>query len=342
MSVLMKGLAKVIAGMGMMAALLMHPEAAVAGVQRALFQWYGSVAPALFPFMALMPLLTSRDSVHIYEKISGWIVRRLFGLPGGAAPAMLIGMIAGSPAGCMAAKRIAAQSGMTGGQLKRTAFAATGFSPGFLITGVGFSVFGDAGIGLMLLRGQIAAQLIMALILKKAWADETELIPSDETEQDSRAVLPAVINILKVAGYMALFGSFSSVAAEMLGEKEGLFAAAVLEITAGAWAVAGLQMDFFLKMILMAGLCGFGGAAACAQNLSALSGCGVKTSEFFLNRCLAALLNMAIMALQLNLNVNTMINIHLRPMIFPTLCMILIIIPIIIRVNNAFLNKRNF
>ena len=87
------------------AALLVFPETVLTAAQQAMYSWYSSVAPALFPFMALLPLLTCRESARIYERLLGRLTRAVFRLPGAAAPAVVVGMTAGSPAGAIAALR---------------------------------------------------------------------------------------------------------------------------------------------------------------------------------------------------------------------------------------------
>ena len=49
------------------AAILMRPEAAAAGAQQAMRVWFTSVAPSLFPFLVLMPLLTGSEACAVYD-----------------------------------------------------------------------------------------------------------------------------------------------------------------------------------------------------------------------------------------------------------------------------------
>ena len=65
-----------------LAGILIRPEAAVAGAQRAMYLWYTSVAPALFPFLALLPVLTGPDACAAYAAVLSRLMRPLFGLPG--------------------------------------------------------------------------------------------------------------------------------------------------------------------------------------------------------------------------------------------------------------------
>ena len=60
---------KWLGGLAAMALLLSSPQDAARGAARAMAQWHASVAPALFPFLALMPLLTSGEAMAAYEAL---------------------------------------------------------------------------------------------------------------------------------------------------------------------------------------------------------------------------------------------------------------------------------
>ena len=147
------------------ALLLMRPEAAVNGAREAMAHWYYAVAPSLFPFMALMPLLTCEAALSAYESALGGIMERAFRLPGAAASALVIGMVAGSPAGCVAAARVAGRCRLSRGQFERLSLACCGLSPAFLISGVGAAMLGDPAAGRLLLRSQMLSQICLLWLL---------------------------------------------------------------------------------------------------------------------------------------------------------------------------------
>ena len=122
---------KWLTGIALALLLLCRPEDAANGAREGLRQWYFAVAPALFPFMALLPLLTSPEGNGACNAALGGLMQRLFGLPGSAAAPVVAGMIAGSPAGCVAAKRVAIEEGWPRGRLERVALACCGLSPAF-------------------------------------------------------------------------------------------------------------------------------------------------------------------------------------------------------------------
>ena len=84
--------AKLLGALGLVFLLLLWPTEALSAAQGAMRTWAGSVGPSLFPFLALLPMLTSPAARRVYARALGWLMRPLFRLPGSAAPALLIGV----------------------------------------------------------------------------------------------------------------------------------------------------------------------------------------------------------------------------------------------------------
>ena len=277
-----------LAGILLFILLLGCPGAAADGARAAMAQWYRDVAPSLLPFLALMPLLTCPEAMSAYEALLGGVARRAFGLPGCAAPAMAVAMLAGSPAGSLAVRRVAGSGAMTRAQVKRLALVCCGLSPGFLVTGVGASMLGSAAMGRVLLRSQIVAQLSMLALLR--WflpEDDRRVDLPDLSTGDGQPMAGAVLAVLTVGGWMALFGALGGVAEQLAGPGAGLALRCVLEAGGGARAVAGLGFDAARKLALLSGVLGMSGLCVALQCLSALKGCGVGPVAFMGTRLAA-------------------------------------------------------
>ncbi len=281
--------------------LLSRPQAATDGASRAMARWYDTVAPSLFPFLALMPLLTGAAATRVYEKAFGKLIGALFDLPGGAAPAMLIGMACGTPAGVVAARRAAARSGMNRGQMHRLAAAMTGFSPAFLLGGVGAGMLGSPRAGVLLLTAQLLTQTTLMLLLRGAWRDRTQPVDAPDRDAERAPVRSAVMILLTIGGYMALFGSIAAVLREYTGSRISSALLCLLDVPSGALALTESGMEAGKRLVLLSGMCGFGGLCLIAQNLGVLKGCGVKLTECLGLRALAAGVSMGYMALLVRL-----------------------------------------
>lgn len=294
---------KWLGGLAAMALLLWKPQAAARGAAGAMIQWYASVAPALFPFLALMPLLTCAEAVAAYEALLSRLMGTCFNLPGGAAPGMIVGMVAGTPAGALAARNIAARGGMDRGQLQRLAVATAGFSPAFLVGGIGVGMLNSAALGWRLWQAQLLTQITLMLLLRRTWAERTEAVEAVGDEVEDRPIRAAMLGILTICGYMTLFGALAGALGEWAGQKPALVLLCLLDVPSGALRISGTALPEAVKLPLMAGMCGFGGMCVIAQSLGALRGCGVRAGEYMGVRVLAGAINAGYIALLQKLSI---------------------------------------
>ena len=288
---------KGLGGLAAMVLLLSNPRAAAQGAAGAMVQWYASVAPALFPFLALMPLLTCGEAVAVYKALLTRLMGRCFNLPGAAAPGIMIGLVAGTPAGAMAARDIAVRAGLNRGQLQRLAVAAAGFSPAFLVGGIGAGMLNSPVMGWRLVAAQLLTQVSLLLLLKHCWVLRTTPVGVSASVIEERPIRGAVLGVLTICGYMMLFGALSSALGVWVGQTPAKILLCLLDVPSGALRVSGMALPESVKLPLLAGLCGFGGICAIVQSLGALKGCGVKAGEYMGVRALAGLLCAAYMVL---------------------------------------------
>lgn len=321
--------------------LMIFPETALNAALNAMHAWYTSVAPALFPFMVLMPLLTCADSVRAWECLLGRVMRPIFNLPGAAAPAAVIAMTAGSPAGAIAAVRICSEAGLSKSQLERLLWCTCGLSPAFFVTGIGASMLGSVADGFILLRAQVFSQLAMLLITRNTAPDQP--LPPPTPEDSPEPVRAAVLNVLTVCGYMAIFGTVAAILARIFrSEIAGLTALCLLDVPSGARALAHLTINREAKLLLLAALTGLGGLCISAQNLAACRNLSIRTGKYAASRVSHALLSTAAVALQLHWNTPNG-SFFLPPMEISALIAVFLAVPVLFFwKKDPFLNKRNF
>ena len=292
---------KWLGGLAAVALLLSKPQAASRGAAEALARWYASVAPALFPFLALMPLLTCGEAVGVYEKLLARPMWACFRLPGAAAPGMIVGMAAGTPAGALAARNVAAGAGMNRGQLQRLVAGIAGFSPAFLVGGIGVGMLNSAALGWKLWGAQLLTQVLLLILLRGAWKRRAEGVDAGGDAFDDRPIRGAVMGILTICGYMTLFGALAGALGEWVGQGPADILVCLLDVPSGALRVSKLAVPEALRLPLLAGMCGFGGMCVIAQSLGALKGCGVGAGAYVGVRFLAGAIEAGCMALLLKL-----------------------------------------
>lgn len=280
-----------------LAAILMRPETAVAAAQRAMRLWCTSVAPALFPFLVLMPMLTGRDACAAYDRMLSRIMGPAFGLPGSAAPAVVMGMISGSPGGALAVRRVAGETGMRRADAMRIAFTFSGAGPAYLIMGVGQGLYGSVKLGLQLAGIQIIVQLALLILLRGAFDDAEGVVEPDQQAQSGSPIPAAVENLLGVCGYMVIFSVIAGVAAGFIGEHLGGALLLITDLPSGLAQMAGWEGSG--RMLVQGAAIGFGGLCIMAQNLDAMRAMKIRWQEYLAVRCIASAMFACLCALTL-------------------------------------------
>ena len=226
------------------ALLMASPSEALAAARQAIAVWAGSFLPALLPFFAVTPALSSDEAARLYAKLFGRAFECLFGCPGQLSGAAMIGLMAGSPAGAIAAGRLRGHA--TGAELTRGALLASGVSPGFMISAVGAAMLGDARLGAILLRAQLGALVIGGLLLRRAFSGGRTLAPPDVGEaKKGDALMGAALSMLSVCAHMVVFAVAVLVIAEILpaGCETGVLAAMAFAV-AVPWGAEMLTTRF--------------------------------------------------------------------------------------------------
>lgn len=270
--------AKFLLAAAMAAAILLRPQQAVDSARQAMLLWSGCVAPALFPFLALMPLLTGPEACVTYDRMFAWLMKPVFRLPGSAAPAVIIGLISGSPGGAISLARIASQTGMKKSSLRRLAPVICGLSPAYLIMGVGLALFGSVETGLKLAGIQLGVQLFLLFILRFFRSVDDAAVPDITFDAKPGFIRPAVEAVLGVCGYMVFFSVAASAAAVLTGEKIGRFLLLALNLPSGMAELADPGVPG--RMTLAAIAVGFGGICISAQNMHVLAPLGMSWRDF--------------------------------------------------------------
>ena len=245
------------------AGLVMFPEDCASAARTAMNTWATAVAPALFPFAAVMPFITCDEARAVYNRIFGRITGILFRLPGGTASAVVVGWMSGSPAGALAVARVAEAERLTKVQTARLAGIACGVSPVYLISVLGVSLNGSALMGWQLAGAQLVAQVLTGIMLRKLNTGDELAEASGGIVASDRPVAAGVNAALRVCGYMILFSV--GIKLGTLATGEGLLRfAALIDLPSGA--------VFCKNDVVIAAAAGLGGLCICAQNMSVLQG----------------------------------------------------------------------
>ena len=265
--------------------LVADPSGAMDRAREAMALWAHSVAPALFPFMALIPALTDEYAMRAYERIFGRATEKCFRISARAASCVIVGLAAGSPAGAMAIERAYHAGALTKRECEIVSVLSTGAGPVFVISSVGEGMFMSALTGARMLICIWCSFFVTAFLFSRMRKGGQERGGAEGNKKTIRgAVSEAVIGILTVAGYMTVFSVFAG------WLPEEIYAA--FEISGGCMS-ASRRGDGALA----AGIIAFGGLCAIAQNLSFLKKTGVRARVYVPVKAIEGVLSAALMKL---------------------------------------------
>ena len=289
--------------------ILLFPAAVGGGAANGISYCLYTLAPSLFPFMALSAFMIHSGAANLFGKPFAPITKFLFRLPGCAGSVILLSMIGGYPVGARCCMLLLEQGAISQKQAQRMLYFCIGAGPAFIISAVGGALLQSLSAGLLLFAAQIAAMICIGIGLGIAARIKKEPMPVKTPAKRIcqsplvAAATDASAGILNMSIFVILFSAFLALL-HTVGIAQAIckllltlhvpqpIAAALLpmtmEITAGCNDAAFLHAP----LALIAFGLGFGGFCVQLQILAIVKNSGVSKLKFigfrFLHGVLAA------------------------------------------------------
>ena len=145
--------------------LVLFSRTNLSATKNGLILWATAVVPSLFPFFVATEMLSYTNVVSYLGKWLTPIMRPLFGVPGEAAFAFIMGLISGYPVGAKIVNNFMEQGICTKEEAERMLAFTNNSGPLFIIGTVGITLFGNTTIGVLLLITHILACISVGIIL---------------------------------------------------------------------------------------------------------------------------------------------------------------------------------
>lgn len=242
------------------AALLVRPAAAAQGMAQGVALCLETLVPSLFPFMVLADYLSASGLGEAAGRHLHAAGRRLFALPGAAAPVIVLAFLGGYPVGAAGAAGLLRRGLLTRNETRRLMALCCLPSPAFLVIAVGERMLGSAQTGWMLWGCTALASLLPALVRarfsQKENSHESAPAAASPAKSDAftGAVAAAARSLFLLCAFVALFSALNALLMQT-------FLPAVLVHVSGRFlpeAAAQSLLPVWLEVT--------GGLAACAQN----------------------------------------------------------------------------
>ena len=130
-----------------------------------LILWATAVVPSLFPFFVANEMLSYTNVISFLGKWLTPIMRPLFGVPGEASFAFIMGLISGYPVGAKIVSNFMEQGICTKEEAERMLAFTNNSGPLFIIGTVGITLFGNTTIGILLFITHVLACISVGIFL---------------------------------------------------------------------------------------------------------------------------------------------------------------------------------
>lgn len=278
-----------------------------------------SVLPALFPFYVAAGLLMEGDFCFRVGRRITPITKKLFGIAGEGALAIVIGLVSGYPAGAKMTAELYETGRITYADAKTLAAFTNNCGPLFIIGTIGTGMLGDSRLGLVLWAIHVFASLLTGIILKWFRHGDTQLlaapfkslpvkVPEKPLPAISNAMTSAMYAMIPIAAAIIFFAAFTAalkasgvipLIASLFG-KNAAVASGVLsgtiEITNGILQLSQCTIPDIIKLPLISAVAGWAGVSVHIQVIGILSKAGISCRKYLggkiLHACLAALLTL--------------------------------------------------
>lgn len=291
--------------------LIADPGRYMASVTRGLNLFAAAVLPSLLPFFFFSKLLTSLDVATVFSKISKKPMRFFYRAPPSSGYVLIMAMLSGYPVGAKLISELYDAKLVTASDAKTMSGFCLTSGPLFVIGTVGVTFLHNEAWGIILLVSHYLAALINGFLYrgKKPSEKEPEPVIVDYDRILSDAIMNAVLNLLIVGGYIAIFSMVTDVLYDVglltgfaaLLQKTGLdpslsegIASGLVEMTRGAETIAKSSADPKLILSVMGGIVGFGGLSIALQSITFLKKAEVPVLRYLLIKLTHGILAAAI------------------------------------------------
>lgn len=145
--------------------LVLFSRTNLSAAKNGLILWATAVVPSLFPFFVATEMLSYTNVISFLGKWLTPIMRPLFGVPGEASFAFMMGLISGYPVGAKIVSNFVEQGIVTHEEAERMLAFTNNSGPLFIIGTVGITLFGNTTIGILLLITHILSCISVGIIL---------------------------------------------------------------------------------------------------------------------------------------------------------------------------------
>lgn len=279
----------------LVANMVIFPLSCITAAREAIWLCLDTVIPSLFPFFVCSNLFIALGGANLLSRYLSRFMKPLFGVSGCGAIAVVMGLISGYPVGAACVAKLYTNGDCTKTEAQRLLAFCNNSGPLFILGAVGIGILQNQALGILLYVPHILSALTTGVIFR-FYGRETpnNALPvaySDNIKQTCQAVgssvAESVTAILKVCGFIILFGVFANTIPYFSG-REYLYS--FLEITGGIKAILKENPVTNILFCNISFFLAFSGVSVLMQVMGIISPCGLSVKSYVLGKLVQGLL----------------------------------------------------
>lgn len=286
--------------------LIIYPADTVSAAADAVNTCLYIVVPSLFPFFVLAVLSSKLGLGDRAGRRLSFIMRPVFGLSGGCAIPLVLGLVGGYPVGARAAAELYKSGGCSKEEAERLLAFCNNSGPAFIFGIVGSFIFGSVKLGALIYGIHIFSSLLIGVLFKHAGSSSVSIptygIPSAAVPPFHNcfilSVSSSILSMVNISGFIIFFSVFvkilsiTDISDILCGFvtmvfpflKDGLASSAVtglFELTTGICSLKGKLADPALTAAVSSFLLGWAGISIHFQILSVIDDSGISPKYLY-------------------------------------------------------------
>ncbi len=296
-------------------ALIVSPSVYIDSFYNGLLIFCISVLPAMFPFFFFTKLLTAFGFADAAATLTAKPVKYLYNAPSIGGYVLFMSLISGYPIGAKLIADFYETNRINASQAKKTlAFTSTS-GPLFILGTIGVAAFENYTAGVVILISHITATLLNGFIYRGKYSATADYIPklppTDYDKALSESVYSAVISILIVGAYIALFNmvgdmltdigilplfakGLSYIMPNAYAEVCNGLSFGLIEMTRGCIILSKTALPLTVNIPCATFIITLGGAGITIQSMTFLSKCKVNPFYYLLTKLTQSILALGI------------------------------------------------
>ena len=290
--------------------LLLFSSSAMDAAKSALSLCYRSLIPSLFPFFVCSNLLINLGAASSISKWFFPLTRSLFGLSGGCALPIFLGMFCGYPVGAKTTVDLYQNDGCSKSEAEKLLAFCNNSGPAFVIGAVGYGMLKSGNLGIILYLSHILSAFTIALCMHNFPTCIRHGSANTKPDYSSRsfgelfpeAIASSALLTLNVCGFAVFFSTLISLidslglvsALASLGINSKLIQGAIysfFECGGGCNALALADMAVVPKLMLLSSALGWSGISVHVQVLGIIKKAKLSPKLYFKGKALMTIIS---------------------------------------------------